>query len=265
MGKKQPRLCQLTTPFEAHSADAWEKACPRPQLRRTSWQSLCGRWRLAALRGTEREELGEIQVPFPPESRISGIFRQLAAGERYRYERTSRLAEPIRGRRVLLPFGAVDQVARVFLNGKAVGAHTGGYLPFTLDVTAAVTEGENVLAVEAEDPLDTELPYGKQRRRRGGMWYTPISGIWQPVWLERVPEDYVRALRLTPGLDHVTVETEGGAAEKCLTLRLPEGERQYRYTGDAAVIRVEDPVLWTPEHPHLYDFTLQAGEDVIES
>ena len=265
MGKKQPRLCQLTTPFEAHSADAWEKVYPRPQFRRASWQSLCGRWRLAALRGTERGELGEIRVPFPPESRISGICRQLAAGERYRYERTFRLAEPIRGRRVLLHFGAVDQVARVFLNGKAVGAHTGGYLPFTLDVTAAVTEGENVLAVEAEDPLDTELPYGKQRRRRGGMWYTPISGIWQPVWLERVPEDYVRALRLTPGRDQVTVETEGGGAEKCLTLRLPEGERQYRYTGDTAVIRLEDPVLWTPEHPHLYDFTLRAGEDVIES
>lgn len=265
MGKKQPRLCQLTTPFEAHSADAWEKVYPRPQLRRASWQSLCGRWRLAALRGTERGELGEIRVPFPPESRISGICRQLAAGERYRYERTFRLAEPIRGRRVLLHFGAVDQVARVFLNGQAVGAHTGGYLPFTLDVTAAVTEGENVLAVEAEDPLDTELPYGKQRRRRGGMWYTPISGIWQPVWLERVPEDYVRALRLTPGRDQVTVETEGGGAEKCLTLRLPEGERQYRYTGDTAVIRLEDPVLWTPEHPHLYDFTLRAGEDVIES
>lgn len=220
MGKKQLRLCQLTTPFESNGTNAWE-VYPRPQLQRASYQSLCGLWRLTVIRGTEREELGEIQVPFPPESRISGIFRQLAPGERYRYERIFRLQEPIRGGHILLHFGAVDQYARVFLNGQAVGEHTGGYLPFTLDVTAAVAEGENTLAVEVEDPLDTELPYGKQRRDRGGMWYTPISGIWQPVWLERVPESYVRSLRLTPGLDHVVVETEGGTAEKCLTLRLP--------------------------------------------
>lgn len=263
MGGKRLRLCQLATPFAAGGADAWERAYPRPQLRRASYQSLCGLWRLAVLRGTRREELGEIRVPFPPESRLSGIGRRLAAGERYLYERTFRLEEP--GGRILLHFGAVDQIARVFLNGRAVGSHTGGYLPFTLDVTAAVREGENALAVEVEDPLDRDLPYGKQRQRRGGMWYTPISGIWQPVWLERVPEDYLRSLRVTPGLDHVTVETEGGGAEKCLTLRLPEGERQYRYTGDTAVIPVEDPLLWTPERPHLYHFTLQAGEDVVES
>lgn len=264
MGKKQLRLCQLTTPFESDGENAWEEY-PRPQMRRTSYQSLCGPWRLAVIRGEDREDLGEIQVPFPPESRISGIFRQLAPGEQYRYQRTFRLHEPVQGGHILLHFGAADQVARVFLNGHVVGEHTGGYLPFTLDVTSAVTEGENVLTVEIEDPLDTELPYGKQRRDRGGMWYTPISGIWQPVWLERVPESYIRSLCLTPGLDHVVVETEGGAAEKSLTLRLPEGERQYRYTGDTTVIPVTDPILWTPEHPHLYHFTLQAGEDVIES
>lgn len=264
MERKRLRLCQLTTPFETGDADAWE-AYPRPQLRRASYQSLCGLWRLAVIRGEAREELGEIRVPFPPESRISGISRQLGPGERYRYERSFRLREPIGGGRILLHFGAVDQYAKVFLNGQAVGEHTGGYLPFTLDVTMAMTEGENVLTVEAEDPLDTELPYGKQRRDRGGMWYTPISGIWQPVWLERVPEGYIRSLRLTPGLDRVVVETEGGGAEKCLTLRLPDGERQYRYTGDTTVIQVENPILWTPETPYLYHFTLQAGEDVIES
>lgn len=264
MRRKQLRLCQLTTPFESDSAGTWE-VYPRPQLRRASYQSLCGLWRLTVIRREGQEELGEIQVPFPPESRISRIFRQLAPGEWYRYERTFRLQEPVRDGHILLHFGAVDQYARVFLNGQAVGEHTGGYLPFTLDVTAAVTEGENALTVEVEDPLDTELPYGKQRRDRGGMWYTPISGIWQPVWLERVPASYVRSLRLTPGLDHVMVETEGGATEKCLTLRLPEGERQYRYAGDTTVIQIEDPILWTPENPHLYHFTLQAGEDVIES
>lgn len=264
MGKKQLRLCQLTTPFESDGANAWE-VYPRPQMRRVSYQSLCGLWQLTVIRGKNREKLGEIQVPFPPESRISGIFRQMAPGEQYRYERTFHLQEPVRDGRILLHFGAVDQYARVFLNGQAVGEHTGGYLPFTLDVTTVVTEGENALAVEVEDPLDTELPYGKQRRDRGGMWYTPISGIWQPVWLERVPKNYVRSLRLTPGLDHVVVETEGGTAEKCLTLHLLEGERQYCYTGDTTVIHVEEPILWTPENPHLYYFTLQAGEDVIES
>ncbi len=264
MGKKQLRLCQLTTPFESDGANAWE-VYPRPQMRRVSYQSLCSLWQLTVIRGKNREKLGGIQVPFPPESRISGIFRQMAPGEQYRYERTFHLQEPVQDGRILLHFGAVDQYARVFLNGQAVGEHTGGYLPFTLDVTTVVTEGENALAVEVEDPLDTELPYGKQRRDRGGMWYTPISGIWQPVWLERVPKNYVRSLRLTPGLDHVVVETEGGTAEKCLTLHLLEGERQYCYTGDTTVIHVEEPILWTPENPHLYYFTLQAGEDVIES
>ena len=264
MGKKQLRLCQLTTPFESDGANAWE-VYPRPQMRRVSYQSLCSLWQLTVIRGKNREKLGGIQVPFPPESRISGIFRQMAPGEQYRYERTFHLQEPVQDGRILLHFGAVDQYARVFLNGQAVGEHTGGYLPFTLDVTTVVTEGENALAVEVEDPLDTELPYGKQRRDRGGMWYTPISGIWLSVWLERVPKNYVRSLRLTPGLDHVVVETEGGTAEKCLTLHLLEGERQYCYTGDTTVIHVEEPILWTPENPHLYYFTLQAGEDVIES
>ena len=262
--KKQPRLCQLTTPFESGSSDAWEEY-PRPQMRRESYQSLCGLWELSVVKGGQAQALGQIRVPFPPESRISGIERQLEPGEKYRYERVFRLNEPADGGRLLLHFGAVDQYAKVILNGQTVGEHTGGYLPFTLDITDAVMDGDNTLVVEAVDELDTELSYGKQRRDRGGMWYTPISGIWQPVWLERVPENYVRSLRITPGLDRVTIETAGGAEEKTLTLHLPEGDVQYRYTGNEIDLPVENPVHWTPEHPHLYSFTLTVGEDSIES
>jgi len=262
-GKKQPRLCRLTTPFEGGDPAAWEEY-PRPQLRRQSYRSLCGSWELHLVKGEKSTPLGTICVPFPPESDLSGVGRTLERGERYRYEKTF-LPPEGEGGRVLLHFGAVDQIAKVSVNGCFAGEHTGGYLPFTLDVTSLLQEGENTLTVEVIDDLDTELCYGKQRRDRGGMWYTPISGIWQPVWLERVPEDYIRTLRLTPGLDHVVIETHGGGAQKTLTLHLPEGDRVIRYEGNSFTLSVENPVLWTPEQPHLYAFTLTAGEDRVES
>ena len=119
--------------------------------------------------------------------------------------------------------------------------------------------------MEVSDPLDKELPYGKQRRDRGGMWYTPISGIWQPVWLEGVPTEYIRTLKLTPTLNSITIETEGGAAEKTIVLQTEQGPREYTYQGDTITIEIENPALWTPEQPYLYSFTLTAGEDQIES
>ena len=181
MFKKQPRICQLTTPFEEDSSRSWEEY-PRSQMRRESYLSLCGSWDLSVVTDRGEEPLGPVQVPFPPESRLSGIERELKKGERWRYRRTFVWEEMARAGHVLLHFGAVDQIAEVLVNGKAVGSHTGGYLPFTLDITAALCPGENCLEVLVTDELDIELPYGKQRRDRGGMWYTPISGIWQPVW-----------------------------------------------------------------------------------
>ena len=138
-------------------------------------------------------------------------------------------------------------------------------MTFTFDVTAAARVGENTLRVRVTDELDIQLAYGKQRKKRGGMWYTPISGIWQAVWLESVPEHYISSLYVTPTLSSVTVETLGGNAQKTLTLHLPEGDKVYTYEGNRIEIEIENPILWSPETPHLYTFTLADGEDKIDS
>ena len=263
MSNKKPRTCDLYTPFEEGSASSWEREYPRPQMKRDSYVSLCGEWELYVKKDGSETPLGGIRVPFVPESRLSGICRELAEGEQYIYRRTF-VTDEINGR-LLLHFGAVDQIAAVWVNGRLAGEHIGGYLPFTLDITELVTAGENSLCVEVTDALDIELPYGKQCKKRGGMWYTPISGIWQPVWLEEVAKNYISSLRITPALDRVTIETKGGNAEKRLILHTDAGEREYSYTGDSITVEVDYPRLWTPEEPYLYEFTLSDGEDKIDS
>ena len=263
--KEPPRLCSLKTPFEAGSSVSWSEEYPRPQMKRDSWISLCGEWELSLRINAREEAVGPIRVPFPPESRLSGIGRPLEKNEQYVYRKTVSLPDHFNRGRVLLHFGAVDQIAAVFVNGIHVGDHTGGYLPFSLDITDAVQAGENTLRVDVTDKLDCELSYGKQRKKRGGMWYTPISGIWQPVWLESVPEEYISNLKLTPSTDSITIEISGGKADKLVTIQTPGGPIEHRFTGSKTTISVPDPVCWTPDNPHLYPFTVTDGIDTVES
>ena len=263
---RSPRTCRLHTPFESsQNATDWKTEYPRPQMKRDSYLSLVGEWELSVVNGKRVTPLGHIRVPFPPESPLSGIERRLTRGEEWLYRTTFTLPDGFIRDRVLLHFGAVDQVAHVSVNGLPVGDHTGGYLPFTLDVTHALCDGENELTVRVSDPLDHDLPWGKQCNKRGGMWYTPISGIWQAVWLESVVENAFFALRLTPSLSDVKIETVGGGRSKTLTLHLSDGDRVYRYEGDQFTLAIDYPILWSPEHPHLYTFTLTDGRDVVES
>lgn len=250
----------LKTPFE-EDANAWN-IHPRPQLKRDAWQSLCGLWRLSAEKKGTETEIGEIHVPFPPESRLSRIERTLRKGEKWVYRKRFYPEHETKGKRVLLHFGAADQIAKVYLNGEYLGEHIGGYGSFTLDVTDALKPKKNDLRVEVRDELDKNLSYGKQRKKRGGMWYTPVSGIWQPVWLEYVPENYIRSLKLTPSLKDITIETEGGNAEKTVTL---SGGIIRTYMGDRVTLEIPEPHLWTPEDPYLYEFTLTDGADTIAS
>ena len=260
MDMKQTFL-QLITPFEEHGMESWG-IYPRPQMKRDSFLSLCGEWELSVINGEAKESLGKIRVPFPPESRISGIGRALKKGESYRYRKTFRLPEGFVRDEVLLHFGAVDQICRIFVNGACAGEHTGGYLPFSFEIASHLREGDNLLEVEVWDDTDIMLPYGKQRKKRGGMWYTPISGIWQPVWLESVPKEHIRSLKITPYLDRVVIRVEGG--EQTKQVKLETGEC-ISFVGEETEISIESPRLWYPEDPYLYRFEVICGEDRVES
>ncbi len=260
---KTPRTCRLKTPFENGNAN-WN-VYPRPQMERKSFLPLCETWQLSVIKGEHTLLLGDIQVPFPPESPLSGIERLLEDGEHYLYEKTFCIEESFVNETVLLHFGAVDQIAKVTLNGVYLGRHVGGYLPFTFDVTEHIRIGENNLQVEVYDDLDTDIPYGKQSKNRGGMWYTPISGIWQTVWMESVPKTYIKGIRLTPSLKNVIIEVAGGEIEKRLTIKTPSGIIEHKFFGNKTLVEIENPVLWTPENPHLYPFTIASGKDFIKS
>jgi len=249
----------LKTPFE--KGDVPFADYPRPQLMRDSYLCLNGKWTMNIRRDKRAVETCTVTVPFPPESAASGCDKPIRPTDTLEYMRTFSLPTGFVKDRVILHIGAVDQEASVFVNGMTVGPRGGGYLPLSWDITDALCEGENELRVVVTDPLDPDIPYGKQRKKRGGMWYTPISGIWQTVWLESVPKRYIRSLRIIPTLDSVTVKVFGGTAEKCLTL---DG-REYRFEGDSITLTIDDPVHWSPENPHLYDFTLRSGEDTVTS
>ncbi len=247
---------KLKTPFDI--GDIPHAYYPREQMKRESFLCLNAYWSLSVGIKGEVDYVGEILVPFPPESEASGIERITKKGETLIYQRVFEL-EP--NGRTLIHFGAVDTVCRVFINSKPAGEHSGGYLPFTLDITELVCRGENTVTVTVEDPLSHDYAWGKQKHKRGGMWYTPVSGIWQSVWIESVPEHYIESLKLTPTLSSVTVETVGGENMKTLIF---EG-REYTYEGERFTLEVDSPHLWTPEDPYLYTFELVCGQDKISS
>ncbi len=252
---------QLKTPFEQNYETSWEEY-PRPQLKRDSYISLCGEWSLFVSQKNETKDLGKIIVPFPPESRISGINRTLKEKEKYIYIKEFEIEKQFLNDKTIIHFGAVDQVAKIYLNNNYIGKHIGGYLPFEFDITDHISIGKNELKVEVIDTLDNNLPYGKQRKKRGGMWYTPISGIWQPVWLESVPKSHFKSLKLIPTLDSITIEVDGGLDEKTIVIN---NEFTYKFKGNKTTIKIEKPINWTPENPYLYYFTLSDSVDSISS
>ena len=245
---------------------------PRPQLRRDSYVCLNGVWEYAILKKGEglRGYQGEIVVPFSPETVLSGVRRTVTPEDALYYRRTFDWKKS--GKRALLHFGAVDYECEVFVNGASVGMHRGGYLPFTFDVTENLRDGENELTLRVTDPSETgSQASGKQTSKRGNIWYTPQSGIWQTVWMEETPDVYVQRLRLTPDIDSgtlgVTVTCAGefpGVAARVLT----DGKEIAAAESDAASFVIRMPAdfrLWSPEDPFLYDLELTVGEDVIRS
>ena len=242
---------------------------PRPQLQRDSYLNLNGIWEYA-ITGSDtipQKMDGEIIVPFSPESELSGVGRTLHADEILWYRRCVSLPKGFLKSRLMLHFCAVDQDAEVYINGKLCIRHEGGYTPFSADVTTLwYPDEENEILVKVRDDTDkTWHSRGKQKTKRGGIWYTPQSGIWQTVWMESLPDCAVRDLLIRPDCGNarceITVFSDHPA--EC---GLKIGERSFTFrTGEAFFLPMPGFKYWSPEHPHLYDFEIKLGEDRIRS
>ena len=228
---------------------------PRPQLMRDEWLCLNGMWELHC-----HGRSGMIRVPFCPESLLSGVLVPPEVGEDLEYRRFFSVPQTWDGMRVLLHFGAVMRSCTVIVNDRELYRHDNGYLPFTVDITEALCKGENELCVRAVNDLDPCYPWGKQSRKRGGMWYTPCSGIWQSVWLEPVPEKYIHSIHFSCGTNWVEICAEGvddGTVEL-------DGQ-SYALQDGKVKINFSHPHLWSPENPYLYHFELVCGDDRVQS
>ncbi len=253
--------------FTKYSEDM-DKSCPhsyypRPQLERSSYISLNGEWDFGISGGKDIEKYDrKITVPFAPESALSGVGCSIRKNDYMHYSRRVSLPDNFNTGRVILHFGAIDQEAWVYINGIAVGERLGGYIPFSFDITDYISGESFLVHVCCHDALDKKYPYGKQTDKRGGMWYTPVSGIWQSVWLESVPQCYIQALRYTPIDGGVHLDIVGGRVEKTVVV---DGDKTYVTTGGGVDITPDEPKLWSPEHPHLYNITVTDGTDTVKS
>ncbi|MDE6778917.1 MAG: beta-galactosidase [Alistipes sp.] len=245
---------------------------PRPQMVRSEWSNLNGLWNYAIRPAGERPDVwdGEILVPFAAESSLSGVGRTVGAENELWYERTFTVPAKWNGKRVLLHFGAVDWRTDVWVNGVSMGRHEGGFTPFEFDITEALKKGGNTLRVRVWDPTDDgHQPRGKQVKSPYSIWYTPVTGIWQTVWIEAVPQRYIGSVTTTPDLDRraFRVETSICGAEPGdrVEVTLFDGDTKVAHAaaacGAAAELHVAEPRLWSPSAPHLYDMEVVLTHD----
>ncbi len=265
--KKESKTAYLTTEFESLEKKKTIPFSdyPRPRMVRDSYFCLNGIWNFKEEREGKIFYSGKIKVPFPPESRLSGVEKQFDPKSALIYSRSFSLPEGFFKEKVILHFGAVDQIAEVFLNEEKIGAHEGGYLPFSFDITPYLKEGENKITVRALDPLDPDLPYGKQSASPQGMWYTRVSGIWQTVWLESLPKKAIEKVEVKSDLHSATITVSGGEEKKRLILYGENFAEEHLFSGETITLNFPSPKLWSPEEPNLYRFAIFSGEDKIES
>jgi hypothetical protein len=284
-GEYQIQPNQLMTPWgeKITPENAWREY-PRPHLVRQNWQNLNGLWQYAVNeRKADRPEewAGEILVPFAIETPISGVKRLLDPKEQLWYRRMFNVAFNNAKERVLLHFGGVDFRTQVFVNGVEVTdvPHESGNLPFSLDVTDFVKQGENELVLQVWDPTDAgNQSRGKQVQRPAGCMYTRMSGIWQTVWTEVVPATYITGYKVVTDIDNGTVSVTLQAAGDLMNAKVAVAVQKDGKTlasgnvaawGRPVTLKLENPLLWSPESPNLYDlvFTLTAqdgSQDVVK-
>lgn len=242
---------------------------PRPQMARPDWVNLNGLWDYAIRPKAEEQPkdwAGRILVPFAVESALSGVKKPVTPEERLWYRRAfDAPALPADGR-LLLHFGAVDWECTVWVNGKPVGEHKGGYEPFTFDVTEALREKENEIVVAVWDPTDSgSQPRGKQVLKPEGIWYTAVTGIWQTVWLEPVPKNYVKSLKVGSDIDRgvvtLSVNANGGDRVRVIASDAAGQNEAAGSVGEPIEVKIANPKLWSPDSPHLYDLKVELLAD----
>jgi hypothetical protein len=260
---------------------------PRPQMVRKDWLNLNGLWEYAITTKDKSKPAkfdGQILVPFPIESALSGVMKPVGEKNRLWYRRTFRIPRKWKGQRLLLHFGAVDWDTTVWVNGKELGNHRGGYDPFTFDITDALKDtGKQEIILAVWDPTNAgSQPRGKQVKKPGGIWYTAVTGIWQTVWLEPVPETYINRLVLTPDVDnkclHIVAKVAGpiegmgikptGGPVDALTIEVTayDGTKEVATAASGANdkfhLTLADPKLWSPDSPHLYKLRIGLKKTV---
>ncbi|MDF9826976.1 beta-galactosidase/beta-glucuronidase [Ereboglobus sp. PH5-10] len=251
---------------------------PRPRLARAEWQNLNGLWDYTiAPKGAALPTAyeGQILVPFAIESSLSGVQREVGSDNELWYQRQLAIPAAWRGKNIILHFGAVDWRADVFVNGAPVGSHTGGYAPFSFDITRFLNaSGSNTLVVRVWDPTDaSDNPVGKQVRNPKGIWYTPVTGIWQTVWMEPVPKNHIKDVQTVSDIDAGTLAvTVATAAPATVEVELVDNNKVVATArgnaGEALTLSLKNPTLWSPENPKLYDLRarlLAGGKTVDEA
>jgi beta-galactosidase/beta-glucuronidase len=264
----KPAGDHIMTPW-AEKVDAQQPLpdYPRPQLVRNTWLNLNGQWQYAVLPAAEQNiptaYAGKILVPFAIESALSGVAKTVGKDSALWYQRSVSMPATFKNKRVLLHFGAVDWLCDVFINGKKVGTHQGGYDPFSIDITSALNKsGNQQLAVRVWDPSDEgPQPRGKQVQHPNGIWYTPVTGIWQTVWLEAVPQSYISSIKQTPDIDksvvRVSAQVEHAQPGDQVVIAAYKGTEkiaeQITTPGAEVSLSIPNVILWAPNHPFLYD------------
>ena len=246
---------------------------PRPIMERSDWKNLNGLWKYAITKKgdpTPAAYQGDILVPFAVESSLSGVGKMINEKEELWYQRTFDVPSAWRGKQILLHFGAVDWKAEVWVNDVKVGEHTGGFTPFYFDITSVLNKGNNDLVVKVWDPSDRgEQPRGKQIANPHGIWYTPVTGIWQTVWLEPVATQYITNLKTTPDIDNNSVKVEVAAnttsADK-VEVKVFDGKNLVAKGAALNGVPVElampaNTKLWSPDSPFLYNMEVTLYKD----